>query len=159
MTIIQIAAVATNGAIGADGGLPWHLPEDFEHFKRTTLGHVLVMGRATFESIGRPLPDRTTIVLTRNPRWSPPVGVWVAGSIDEALARAVELDDEVYIAGGAAVYAAAMPHSDVLVISEIPLCPPADTFFPPIDPSVWHEAERRHHDGFDVVRWERRPTM
>ena len=70
MTVTLIAAVARNGVIGADGAIPWHLPEDFAHFKRTTLGHTLVMGRATYDSIGRPLPGRTTVVLSRDPSWS-----------------------------------------------------------------------------------------
>ena len=92
--------------IGADGGIPWHLPEDFAHFKATTLGHTLVMGRATYESIGRPLPGRTTIVVTRDPEWSAD-GVLVAHSLEEALALAG--DAEVFVAGGAAVYEAALP--------------------------------------------------
>ena len=92
MTVTLIAAVARNGVIGTGGRIPWHLPEDFAHFKATTLGHTLVMGRATYESIGRPLPGRTTIVVTRDPAWSAD-GVLVAHSVEEALelaARAPE---------------------------------------------------------------------
>ena len=86
--------------IGADGGIPWRIPEDFAHFKRVTLGHTLVMGRATYDSIGRPLPGRTTIVLTRDASWSAD-GVLVAASLDEALALAADLPGEVMVAGGA----------------------------------------------------------
>ena len=91
MTVTLIAAVARNGVIGAAGGIPWHLPEDFAHFKATTLGHTLVMGRATYESIGRPLPGRTTIVVTRDPAWTAE-GVLVAHSLEEALALAGDDD-------------------------------------------------------------------
>ena len=94
--------------IGAAGGIPWRIPEDFAHFKRVTLGHTLVMGRATYDSIGRPLPGRTTVVLTRDPTWSAD-GVLVAASLDEALALAADLPGEVMVAGGATIYAAALP--------------------------------------------------
>ena len=100
MTVTLIAAVARNGVIGAGGDIPWHLPEDFAHFKATTLGHTLVMGRATYDSIGRPLPGRTTIVLTRDPDWQAE-GVLVADSLEDALALA---EGDVFVAGGAAVY-------------------------------------------------------
>ena len=139
MTVTLIAAVARNGVIGADGGIPWHLPEDFAHFKATTLGHTLVMGRATYDSIGRPLPGRTTIVLTRDPEW-------------RALGRA---EGDVYVAGGAAVYAAALPYADEQLLSEVDLAPEGDTFYPAFDRTEWHEVCRRAHEGFTVVRWRR----
>jgi dihydrofolate reductase len=154
MTVTLIAAVARNGVIGADGGIPWHLPEDFAHFKATTLGHTLVMGRATYESIGHPLPGRATIVVTRDPGWYAE-GVLVAHSLEEALDMAG--DAEVFVAGGATVYERAMPHADVLLISEVDLEPEGDTFFPLIDPAPWLEVGREEHDGFAVVRRERRP--
>jgi dihydrofolate reductase len=151
MTVTLIAAVARNGVIGADGGIPWHLPEDFAHFKATTLGHTLVMGRATYDSIGRPLPGRATIVLTRDPSWCAD-GVQVAHSIEEALALA---EGDVFVAGGATVYEAALTHADVQLVSEVDLEPDGDTFYPAIDPVDWAEAGREAHEGFDVVRWER----
>ncbi len=154
MTLTLIAAVARNGVIGADGGIPWHLPEDFAHFKATTMGHTLVMGRATFDSIGRALPGRTTIVLTRDPSWSAP-GVQVAHSLEEALDMA---EGEVFVAGGASVYAAALPHACVQLISEVHLEPEGDTFYPgypDVDTSQWSLVSREPNDGFDVVRWER----
>jgi dihydrofolate reductase len=148
MTVTLIAAVARNGVIGADGGIPWHLPEDFAHFKATTLGHTLVMGRATYDSIGRPLPGRTTIVLTRDPDWRAD-GVTTAASLEEALARA---EGDVFVAGGAAVYGAALPYADEQVLSEVDLEPVGDTFYPSYDEADWPEVSREHHEGFDVVR-------
>jgi dihydrofolate reductase len=152
VTVTLIAAVARNGVIGADGGIPWHLPEDFAHFKATTLGHTLLMGRATYDSIGRALPGRTTIVLTRDPDWHAD-GVLVAGSVEEALAMA---EGDVYVAGGAAVYAAALPYADEQLISEVDLEPEGDTFYPELDRDVWQEVDRGHHEGFTVVRLTRR---
>lgn len=149
--VVLIAAVAENGVIGADGGIPWHLPADFAHFKATTLGHTLVMGRATYESIGRPLPGRTTVVLTRDPSWSAE-GVTTAPDLAAALA---DLDGEVYVAGGAQVYAAALPLADAQVISEVHLSPAGDTHYPSFDRSEWREASRVPGDDFDVVTWER----
>jgi dihydrofolate reductase len=151
MTVTLIAAVARNGVIGAAGGIPWHLPEDFAHFKATTLGHTLVMGRATYESIGRPLPGRTTIVVTRDPRWSAD-GVLVAHSLEEALAMA---QGDVFVAGGAAVYEAALPYADVQLLSEVDLEPDGDTFYPEVDTEEWAEVERDPREGFTIVRWER----
>jgi dihydrofolate reductase len=153
--VVLIAAVAENGVIGDAGTIPWHLPDDFAHFKATTLGHTLVMGRATYESIGRPLPGRTTIVLSRDPTWSAD-GVLVATSFDDALALATGLPGDVYVAGGAAIYALALPFADEQILTEVRLTPEGDTFYPPFDRDEWVEAERASHEGFDVVRWVRR---
>ena len=154
--VVLIAAVARNGVIGAGGGIPWHLPADFAHFKETTLGHTLVMGRATYDSIGRPLPGRTTIVLTRDPAWSAE-SVLVADSLSSALEAAAELPGDVFVAGGAQVYAAALPLADTQVISEVQAEPEGDTFYPAFDREEWREVARDAHEGFDVVRWERVP--
>jgi len=153
MTVTLIAAVARNGVIGADGGIPWRLPEDFAHFKATTLGHTLVMGRATYESIGRPLPGRATIVLTRDPDWSAD-GVRIAASLEDALELA---EGDVYVAGGAAVYAAALPYADVQLLTEVDLEPDGDTFYPAFDESEWPVTERQPQDGFEIVRRVRNP--
>ena len=159
--VTMVAAVAENGVIGAAANIPWHLPEDFKHFKRTTTGHVLVLGRTTHEGIGRPLPGRTTIVLTTDPTWTAE-GVHVAHSITEALELADQLladqppDRQVMIGGGSAVYVSAMPYADVQILSEVPLAPEGDTFYPEIDRTVWREVSREPHEGFTVVRWERR---
>ncbi|MDP3890078.1 dihydrofolate reductase [Nocardioides sp.] len=152
--IVMVAAVAQNGVIGNDGAIPWHLPEDFAHFKRVTTGHTLVMGRATFESIGRPLPGRTTVVLTRDPDWSAD-GVHVARDLESALELAAQLPGDVVIAGGAAVYAAAMDRADEQILTEVHLAPEGDTLYPDFDRSQWQETRRESHDGFDIVRWER----
>ncbi len=155
MKIVAIAAVARNGVIGADGGIPWHLPADFAHFKATTLGDTLLMGRTTYESIGRPLPGRTTIVLTRDTAWSAD-GVLVAASVDEALALAADLPGDLYVAGGAAVYEALLPHCDEQVISEVDAEPDGDTRYPRFDHDDWVEMARTPYDDFDVVHWVRR---
>ena len=155
--IVLIAAVAENGVIGASGGIPWHLPEDFRHFKQTTLGHTLVMGRATYDSIGRPLPGRTTIVLTRDPSWSAD-GVLVVRDLDRALELAEDLPGDVMVAGGSQVYAAALPIADEQVLTEVHQSPEGDTFYPEFDRQEWTEARREHHEGFDHVWWTRRPV-
>ena len=149
--ITLVAAVADNGVIGASGGIPWRIPEDFAHFKRVTLGHTLVMGRATYDSIGRPLPGRTTVVLTRDPDWSAE-GVLVAHSLDDALAQAGSLPGDVMVVGGAQVYAAALPVATEQVISEVPLSPEGDVLYPPYDPGDWLEASREVFDGYERVR-------
>lgn len=156
MTVTLVAAVGANGVIGVAGGLPWRLPEDLAHFKALTLGHPMIMGRTTFESIGRALPGRTTIVITGQSEWSAD-GVEVAGSLDAALARAAELDDEVFVVGGAQVYTEALERGlvDVLSISRVAQAPNGDTFFPPIDWQAWNEIGRTPHAGFDIVTYDR----
>ena len=149
-----IAAVGRNGVIGVDGGLPWRIPEDLARFKKLTMGHALVMGRATFESIGRPLPGRTNIVLTRRANWSHD-DVEVAGSVDEALAIAASRGQDAYIAGGAEVYRQTLGIADRLEITEVDLSPEGDTWFPPVDWSQWREVARQAHPGFTFVTYNR----
>jgi dihydrofolate reductase len=151
-----VAAVARNRVIGADGGLPWHLPDDLRLFKETTLGHVLVMGRRTYESIGRPLPGRTTVVTTRQRDWSPgDDGVVVAHGLEEALERARSLGDEVFVVGGGELYAAALPYADTLVITFVEQEPEGDTTFPDVDWSDWRESAREAGDGWVRVTYAR----
>lgn len=157
MTITILAAVARNGVIGVDGGLPWHLSDDLRRFKARTLGHVLVMGRRTYESIGRPLPGRTTIVVTRQPLWEAE-GVVTAGSVRDALARAAELDGEVFVVGGAQVYAEALRVTDRLELTLVDAEPNGDTVFPVIDWSEWREVAREVGEGCDYVAYERVAT-
>ena len=152
--VTLVAAVADNGVIGAAGGIPWRIPEDFAHFKRVTLGHTLLMGRATYDSIGRALPGRTTVVLTRDPAWSAP-DVQVAGSFDEALALAAGLPGEVMVAGGATIYAAALPVADAQVLTEVHLAPEGDTYYPDWDRAEWVETQRVPGPGLEWVWWER----
>lgn len=151
--ISLIAAVARNGVIGLDGGMPWHLPEELRHFKATTMGHPLVMGRRTFESIGRPLPGRRTVVVTRDPSWQHP-GVETAHSFAEAISLAGPAD-EVFVAGGAQVYAEALPFAHRLVLTEVHAEPEGDTWFPQWSPQEWREVSREEHDGWSHVVHER----
>jgi dihydrofolate reductase len=151
---VLVAAVADNGVIGAGGDIPWRISEDFQHFKATTLGHTLVMGRATYDSIGRPLPGRTTIVLTRDPDWSVD-GVLVAHDLDRALELAEGLPGDVMVAGGSQVYAAALAVADEQVLTEVHQSPEGDTFYPEFDRAEWTESRREQHDGYDRVWWVR----
>jgi dihydrofolate reductase len=153
-SIVMVAARARGGVIGRDGHMPWHLPGDFAHFKKVTLGHPLVMGRTTFESIGRPLPGRQSIVLTRDPAWSYD-GVLVAQSVGEAIRLGAELDDIVSIGGGGVVYAEAMPHATHQILTEIDLEVGGDTLYPAFDESAWEETAREDHRD-DVIPWEAR---
>jgi dihydrofolate reductase len=138
--VTLIASVARNGVIGNGPDIPWHLPEDFAFFKRTTMGHVLVMGRQTFDSIGRALPGRRTIVVTRNRFWRHP-DVEVAHSFEEALALAGPAD-EVFVCGGGQIYAEAMPWAHRLLLTEVFQEPDGDTFFPTIPAQEWVETAR-----------------
>jgi dihydrofolate reductase len=142
----MIAAVAENGVIGRDNGLPWRLPSDLRHFKAVTMGKPIVMGRKTFESIGRALPGRDNIVVTRRTDMVAD-DVHVAYSLDEALglaegfARARGVD-EVFIIGGAEIYAEAIGRADRLYITEVAARPEGDATFPAIDPAMWREVSR-----------------
>ncbi len=129
--------------IGGDNAVPWHLPADLRHFKTLTTGHPLIMGRRTFESVGRPLPDRRTIVLTRDPGFRP-AGVEVARDLDDALARAGDAE-EVFVAGGAEVYRSALPRADRLYLTVVHAVVPGDTVFPELDLSDWHLDREEHH--------------
>jgi dihydrofolate reductase len=156
--VTVVAAVARNGVIGADGGLPWHLPGDLRRFKETTLGHVLVMGRRTFDSIGRALPDRTTVVVTRRAGWqagAQPSPVLVAHSLPEALQRAALVDDEVFVVGGAEIYAEAIDLADRLRITWVDREPEGDAVFPSVDWARWVEVEREEYDGWAVSTYRR----
>jgi dihydrofolate reductase len=150
-----VAAYADNRVIGDHGRIPWHLPEDFAHFKATTMGGVLVMGRATYDSIGRPLPGRSTIVVTRNPAWSAD-GVLVAHSLDDALALAAEQPGETYVVGGTQVYAQALPLATHQVLTEVHRTVDGDAYYPEFDLAEWVETHRERRDGFDRVWWKRR---
>jgi dihydrofolate reductase len=150
-----VAAYADNRVIGDHGRIPWHLSEDFAHFKATTMGGVLVMGRATYDSIGRPLPGRTTIVVTRDPDWSAE-GVLVTHSLEEALDVAATRPGEVFVVGGGQVYEQALPLATHQVLTEVHLSPDGDAFYPEFDRDEWVETAREPRDGFTWVWWERR---
>jgi dihydrofolate reductase len=145
--LVGIAAVARNGVIGSDGDIPWRIPADWRRFKALTTGHVLVMGRKTYDSIGRPLPDRTTIVVTRDRRWRGD-GVLTAPTLDEALALAADRDPEVvWVAGGGEVYAATWDRLDRLEVTEVALEPEGSVRFPDVDPGRWRETAREEHEA------------
>ncbi len=154
--IVMVAAYGRNRVIGDRGRIPWDLPEDLAHFRAVTSGHTLVMGRTTYEGIGRPLPGRTTVVLTRDPDWSAE-GVLVAHGLEEALELAAGEQGDTIIAGGSTVYRQAMPHATHQVLSEVHLSPDGDAHYPEVDPEEWIEVHRERHRGFDAVWWERLP--
>lgn len=156
--VALIAAVAENGSIGLGNRLPWRLPQDLRRFKALTLGHPVVMGRRTWESIGRPLPGRENIVLTRSANRAAP-GCRMVHSLDEALA-AVAHADEVFVIGGGELYRAALPMAQRLLLTEIRRAFPGDAFFPAFDRAVFRETSRepqRAADGleFDFVEYRR----
>lgn len=139
--IAFVVAAASNGVIGADNRLPWHLPADLRHFKQVTLGKPVVMGRRTFESIGRPLPGRTNIVISRAPGYAAP-GCVVVDSVEQALAAAGD-SDEIMIIGGAALYATCLPRATRIYLTRIHHDFAGDARFPALDMAQWHETERR----------------
>lgn len=154
----MVAAYAENRVIGADGGMPWHIGEDFAHFKATTMGGVMIMGRATWDSIGRPLPGRTTVVLTRDPAWTPGAdGAHVAHSLEAALALADTLPGETYVVGGAQIYELAMPYATHQALTEVHLEATGDAYYPQFGTDDWAEVRReaRPDLGLDWVWWER----
>lgn len=158
MTLAIIAAVAANGVIGRGNDLPWRLPADLRRFKALTMGHAVVLGRRTWESIGRPLPGRRMIVLTRQEDWTAP-GVEVAHSLDEALDLAG--GETVFVAGGEAVYRAALPRAEALELTRVHAEVEGDARFPGFDASAWrrvwhedHPADTWHAWPFTFERYE-----
>ena len=146
MDIVIHAAVAENGIIGTDGGLPWQLSSDLKRFKAGTMGRPIIMGRKTFEGIGKPLPGRVNIVVTRDRGWSHE-GVEAAGSLQDAITlatvrgRCMAGVEEIAVIGGGEIYAQAMPIADRLCITHVLAEPTGDTTFPAIDPALWRATE------------------
>lgn len=165
MTLTAVVAVGSNGVIGRDGQMPWPPTGDMRQFKELTWGHPIVMGRSTFESIGKPLPGRTSIVLTRNANWDPgSTEVLVAGSLLEGLALAAEIDEHVFLIGGGHVFREARQAHllDRMVVTEVPLAPDGDAFFDPVESDFWLEVSREQHQGtpdYEIVTYERRPSQ
>lgn len=156
-----IVAVAENGIIGTGGTMPWHITEDFAHFKAVTLGHSVIMGRKTYESIGRPLPRRRNIVVTRNADLRIE-GCEMATSLEGALTMC-EGEEEVFLIGGGEIYRQAMPRADKLYITRVGVEVEGDTRFPEIESSVWREISREEfargeefEHPFAFVDYERR---
>jgi dihydrofolate reductase len=150
--IYLIAAVASNGVIGAGGQLPWHLAEDLRHFKKLTLGHPIVMGRKTWESLGKALPGRENIVVTGSPGYEAP-GAAVASSLSGALALCAG-EELVFIIGGHRLFAESLPLASGLVLTEIKRDYEGDTWFPEFDRSDWREAQREAHTAADGMRFD-----
>lgn len=140
MMLTIIAAIANNNALGKDNQLIWHLPADLKRFKKLTTGHHIIMGRKTFESIGKPLPNRTTIIITRNKNYTQE-GCLVANSLEQAI-KMVKKDDSPYIIGGAQIYKKAIKIADKLDITFVNHDFDADVFFPEIDLNVWKEVSK-----------------
>ena len=141
MLISLVLAMARNQVIGRDNALPWRLPADMRRFKELTWGKPILMGRKTYESIGKPLPGRTNLVLTRDPHWRAE-GVEVLGSVDEALARMRE-SPEVACIGGAEIFRLLLPVSGRIYLTRIHADIVGDTVFPPLEPSQWKEVDSR----------------
>jgi dihydrofolate reductase len=144
-----IAAVAENGVIGRDGQLPWHIKSEFQYFKNTTIGHPIVMGRRSFESLGKPLPKRANIVVTRDKNFRAE-GALVLHTLEEGLAAARAIAehegvDEVFIGGGSDIYRLTLPEADRLYLTEVHLKPEGDTLFPAFDREEWREVKREFH--------------
>ncbi|CAG2147922.1 IS1595 family transposase ISSsu9 [Cupriavidus yeoncheonensis] len=163
MTLLTlVVARARNGTIGRNNTLPWRLPEDLAHFKRTTLGAPIIMGRKTWDSIGRPLPGRRNIVVSRNTALKLE-GAEVAGSLEDAQLLCIGVE-QVFLIGGAQLYAEALPSADRLVVTEIDADVEGDAFFPAIDRAQWVETSRETHhseaNGFDYafVTYDRPPS-
>ena len=146
-----IVAIDAARGIGFRNTLPWRLPEDLAHFKRLTTGHTIIMGRKTFDSIGRPLPNRRSIVITRNPDWRH-AGVESAPSLAAALQL---VEGQAFVIGGAQIYTEALPQAERLVVTEIAKTFECDAHFPPLDPGQWRETARETHRsegaGFDYA--------
>lgn len=163
MTVAIVVAVAENGVIGADGGLPWRLPTDLQHFKAVTMGGPVIMGRKTWESIGRPLPGRRNIVITRNGD-AQFDGAEVARSLAGAMSMAkAGTGGEIHVIGGGAIFAEALPLADRLYVTHVKAKVEGDTFFPQIDENIWQVKERTvpersERDSADMVfvTYERR---
>jgi dihydrofolate reductase len=167
MKIVLVVAIGENGVIGRNGALPWRLKSELQHFKRITLGHPVVMGRKTFQSLAKPLPQRTNIVLTRTAGPAAP-GVLYAANLEEALALAradaqARGVDAIMVIGGSDVFARTLPVADRLELTRVHASPEGDVWFPDLDPAQWRETRREPHargdgDEFDytVVTYERR---
>jgi dihydrofolate reductase len=152
--VTLVAAVADNGVIGADGGMPWHLPADLAHFKRLTMGKPVLMGRLTWEAIGKPLPGRLNLVLTRSRDWHAD-GARRVPSFIEALRVAQQAGArELMVIGGADVYRQALPKAERIYLTRVHAEPWGDTLFPELDPGEWHEVGRRERLSDEHNPWD-----
>lgn len=141
MEIALIAAMAANRVIGRDNQLPWHLPEDLQHFKRLTLGHHLIMGRKTFDSIGRPLPGRTTVIVTRQTDYVSPPGCLVANSLEQAF-DLCKTEERIFVVGGADIYRQSLAAAEIVYLTEVNVTVEGDAYFPEFSLEEWQVVER-----------------
>lgn len=154
--IALIAAVAKNNVIGKNNSLPWHIPEDFAFFKKMTIGKTILMGRRTFESLGKPLPNRKHLVITRQSDYQVPEGVEVYHTIDAALAA--HQDEDIMVIGGGDIYRQVMDQADTLYITHIDAVYEGDTTFPQIDLRTWERVWEEMHEGFSFAKYTRHLT-
>lgn len=156
-TLKAIVAVAENGVIGKGLEIPWHISEDFKHFKATTMGGVILMGRKTWDSLGgRPLPNRENAVITSRPEDIEATGVKVFSSLDEAVKAYAADSRTVWVCGGATLYKAALPLCDELIYSRVKMSPEGDVFFPKFDHLFVESEKILEHELFDVIKYVRK---
>jgi dihydrofolate reductase len=153
MPLSLIVAMTRTGVIGRGGGLPWRLSADLKRFKSLTMGHHILMGRKTFESLGRTLPGRTSVVITRQAGYQPPAGVLVANNLDSARQIAAT-DNQPFVIGGAEIFQLALPKIDRLYVTWVEAAVAGDTFFPPIEWSDWRETAREPHSADDKNEYD-----
>ena len=161
MNLTIIAAMAKGRVIGKDNDLIWHLPDDLKHFKNLTKGHHIIMGRKTYESMGRPLPARTNIVITRQKDYKAD-GCILVNTLEEAIQKA-EGDSQPFIIGGGEIYKQALKYAQTMELTEVDGEFDGDTFFPKFDKELWQEVDRTHHSkdekhqyAFDFIRYDRK---
>ncbi|MBX4204604.1 MAG: dihydrofolate reductase [Candidatus Doudnabacteria bacterium] len=153
-----VIGVAENRVIGSHNAIPWYIKEDLKHFKDITTGHTVLMGKNTFDSIinriGKPLPNRKNVVVSRDPKFSPPEGVYVYHSLEDAL-QACKDDGEIMVAGGGQIYSQLMDKADKLYLTEVHKVIDGDVLFPEFDKSQWKEISREDHEEYSFVTYER----
>jgi dihydrofolate reductase len=143
--IALVVAIAENRVIGKDNQLIWHLPKDLQHFKKLTLGHPMVMGRKTFEAIGKPLPGRTSIIVTHQPNYAAPEGCIVAPSLEKALEHGLALDEQVMVVGGGEIYKQALPLAEIVYLTLVHESFEGDVVFPDLEADVWEVTDQEEH--------------
>ena len=160
--ITIIAAIGKNNELGKDNQLLWHLPEDLKYFKKMTLEHPIIMGRKTYESLGKPLPNRTNIVVSRKEDWFEE-GILIVPSIKDAIKHAKKINEQIFIIGGGNIYEQTIDLADCLKITQVDFQTKADAFFPKIDENIWQKTDEIHHPkdekhayDFSFQTWERR---
>ena len=160
--ITIVVAMGLNNEIGANNQLLWHLPKDLKHFKEITTGHPIIMGRKTYESIGKPLPNRTNIVVSTKKDWFEE-GILIVGSLKEAIKFAKKMDEEIYIIGGGNIYEQTIDLAEKLEVTQVNAELKADIFFPKINPKIWnktnevsHEKDEKNEYDFSFQTYERK---